>query len=244
MKPVTLNEIQNLKHAVQYFQDCYLVSSIGALTRSKNGMKILSENIAHSGNDYRIRFKNINGESKDFFVTQKEADELIYMDKFLNPVPINPDCPHNPIIKAIEVAMNKLLQQFPEKKPLICRLAGSNEKFEFNKPSNFLEMFTGKKPIKINESSIRFSLKSKAREAEEIFNKISQEPDSSFVAGTAINFSKNFSNYHCYSIKNVNNKNKTVQIFDHRLLKTFVLTYEEAIKKLKFIVGYFNKDLV
>lgn len=243
MKPISTNEIKNLKYAIQYFQDCYLVSSIGALTRSRNGMKILAENIAHSGNDYRIKFRNINGESKDFFVTQKETDDLIYMDKFLNPVPINHYFPHNPIIKALEVAMNKLLQQCPSKKPFVCRIPNCNEEFEFNKPSNFLEMFTGKKPIKLNESSIRPTLKTKAKESTDIFDKISDNPDSSFVAGTAANFSKNFSNYHCYSIKKVNKNSQTIELFDHRLLGSLVITYEEAIKKLKFIVGYFNKDL-
>ena len=206
-------------------------------------MKILAENIAHSGNDYRIKFRNINGESKDFFVTQKETDDLIYMDKFLNPVPINHYFPHNPIIKALEVAMNKLLQQCPSKKPFVCRIPNCNEEFEFNKPSNFLEMFTGKKPIKLNESSIRPTLKTKAKESTDIFDKISDNPDSSFVAGTAANFSKNFSNYHCYSIKKVNKNSQTIELFDHRLLGSLVITYEEAIKKLKFIVGYFNKDL-
>ena len=239
MKPISTNEIKNLKYAIQYFQDCYLVSSIGALTRSRNGMKILAENIAHSGDDYRIKFRNINGESKDFFVTQKETDDLIYMDKFLNPHFL----PHNPVIKAIEVAMNKLLQQYPSKKPFVCRIPNCNEEFEFNKPSNFLEMFTGKKPIKLNENSIRPTLKTKAKESTDIFDKISDNPDSSFVAGTAANFSKNFSNYHCYSIKKVNKNNQTVELFDHRLLGSLVITYEEAIKRLKFIVGYFNKDL-
>ena len=67
MKPIGIDEIKNLKYAVQYFQDCYLVSSIGALTHSVNGRKILSENIAHTKDGFRIRFRNINQNSEDFF---------------------------------------------------------------------------------------------------------------------------------------------------------------------------------
>lgn len=244
MKPINQTEIQGLKHAIQYFQDCYLVSSIGALTNSTNGRKILQENIAHTNNGYFIKFKNINGKPYDFFVSQKETDDLIYTDKYMNPIPINPSNPHNPIIKAIEVAMNKLLNKFPLKKPLICRIPNSNEDFEFNKPSNFLEMFTGKKPIILNEGGIRLSLKSKEKESRNLFDKISEINDNSFVAGTSIGFDKNLSNNHCYSVKEINKQNNKLAIFDHRCQEVCLLTYEEALKKLKFLVGYFNQDLI
>ncbi len=239
MKPIGIDEIQKLRYAIQYFQDCYLVSSVGALTRSPNGRKILAENIAHTNDGFRIKFRNINGENHDFFVTQKESDDLVYMDKYLNPVPINN--PHNPIIKAIEVAMNKLLDKYPSKKPFICRFPNCNEEFEFNKPSNFLEMFTGKKPIAINEGGIRLTLRSKVKESEDIFNRISEIPDNSFVLGTSFGLHKGMSDNHCYSVKSVNNKN--IDVFDHRCQGGLRLTYAEAIKKFKFIVGYFDKDL-
>ena len=243
MKPIGTDEIKNLKYAIQYFQDCYLVSSIGALSHSANGRKILSENIAHTKDGFRIRFRNINQNSEDFFVTQKEMDDLIYMDKFLNPIPINKYFPHNPIIKAIEVAMNKLLSHYPSKKPWICRFPNCNEKFEYNKPSNFLEMFTGKPPLKLNEGSFRMTLKSKRKESTALFDKIKNDNNCSFVAGTAFSTNKNFSDYHCYSLKEIT-KNNMLGLFDHRLSGSNYLTYDEAIKKLKFIVGYFNKDLI
>lgn len=243
MKPIGLNEIQNLRHAIQYFQDCYLVASIGALSKSTNGRKILSENIAKTADGYRITFNNVKGSNKDFFVTEKEMDNLVYMDKYLNPIPLKPEHPHNQIIKAIETAMNKLLTKYPSQKPFICRIPKCNEKFEFNKPSNFLEMFTGKQPIKINEGGIKLSLKSNKKSSKELFDNISDNPDCSFVLGTSIGFSKGLSNNHCYSIEKVNKKNNTIEIFDHRFLETITLTYEEVIKNFKFIVGYLNKDL-
>lgn len=243
MKPISINEIQNLKHAVQYFQDCYLVSSIGALAKSENGRKILAQNIAHTKDGYCVKFRNIDGKSKDFFVSQKETEDLIYMDKYLNPMQIPADKPHNPIIKAIEVAMSKLLTETPSKKPWICRFPKCNENFEFNKPSNFLEMFTGKKPISINENNLRLSLKGKKEESMDIFNKLKDTPDNSFVMGSSFGFDAGISNTHCYRVENVNPQYNTIDLFDHRLLRTITLTFDEAIKKMKFIVGYFDKDL-
>lgn len=244
MISIGTDEIRTLRYAIQYFQDCYLVSSIGALTKSANGRKILSENIRYTNDGFCIKFKNINGNCRDFFVTQKDLDNLVYMDKFKNPIPINNYFPHNPIIKAIEVAMNKLLNKFPSKKPLICKFPDCNEKFEFNKPSNFLEMFTGKKPVIINESSIRLSLKSREKESMDIFNRINENPDNSFVAGTLLGFHKGLSDYHCYSISRADKKHNILELFDHRALKTTKLSFDEAIKKLKFLVGYFDDDLM
>ena len=242
MKPISAEEIQNLRYAIQYFQDCYLVSAVGALTISPNGRKILAENISHTNNGFRVRFNNINGNVHDFFVARKEADNLVYMDKYMNPIQI--EQPHNPVIKAIEAAMNKLLDKYPFKKPLICRIPDCNEKFEFNKPSNFFEMFTGKKAITLNEGGLRLSLKSKEKSGRDIFDKISKNSENSFVAGTSIGFHKGLGSYHCYSVKNIDKDSNKIELFDHRLLKTVTLTYEEAIKKLKFIVGYFDKDLM
>ena len=244
MKPINLQEINNLRYAIQYFQDCYLVSSVGVLSRTENGRRILSENIAHTNDGFKIRFNNINGDVKDFFVTKKEMDDLVYLDKYKNPIEINEKFPHNPVIKAIEAAMNKLLEKYPSKKPWVCRIPECNEKFEFNKPSNFLEMFTGRKSIKINESSWHLSLRTKRRESIDLFDKIGENTENSFVAGSSINFYKGVSNNHCYTIDNIDKNKRKIDLYDHRFLKHITLTYEEAIKKLKFIVGYFDKDLI
>ncbi len=244
MKPIGLTDIHTLKTAIQYFQDCYLVSSVGALAKSPNGRRILAENISRTQDGFRVNFRNINGTGKNFFVSQKEMDDLVYMDKYYNPVPIDENLPHNPIIKAIETAMNKLLSLYPDKKPRVCRIAKSHEKFEFNKPSNFLEMFTGKKPVVLNESELNLSLKSKAKESFELFDKISENPDSSFVFGTSFGFNKKVSNTHCYSVNRVDKNSNSIELFDHRRQKTVTLSFEEAIKCIKFIAGYFNKDLI
>lgn len=243
MKPISINEINGLGRAKQYFQDCYLVSSIGALANSHNGQKILQKNIAHTDNGYRIKFQNVKGQAEDYFVTQKEIEELVYMDKYMNPIPLDERYPHNPIIKAIEVAMNKLLKKHPSKKSITCRLANCNEKFEFNKPSNFLNMFTGEKPIILNEGNIYRTLKSKKEETTKLLNEMSKTKDNSFVAGTSILLDRRLNDFHCYSIKSVNKDTQELELFDHRHQNIIKLTYEEAIKKLKFLVGYFENGL-
>ena len=243
MRPIGLDEIKSLIRAKQYFQDCYLVSGIGALAKSKNGEKVLAKSITHTDNGYCIKFSNVNKKSEDFFVTQKEIDDLVYMDKYLNPIPIDSKFPHNPIIKAVEVAMNKLLGKHPPKKPLLCRIPSCNEKFEFNKPSNFLEMFTGKKPHILNESGIKLNLRSKKNECIDLLNRISEDSDNAFVAGTAMTLNKKLHNFHCYNIHNINKESRTIDLFDHRGQNNVRISYDEAINNLKYIVGYFGKDL-
>ena len=240
MRPINTDEIQNLRYAIQHFQDCYLVSSIGALANSSNGRKILSNNIVHTPEGFRIRFNNVNGATKDYFISQNEMDKLIYMDRRHNPIEI--EIPHNPIIKAIEIAMNKLLHEHPNKKPWICRFAKCNEKFEFNKPSNFLEMFTGIMPIKLNENGLKFTMKSKKQSAKELFEKIRQNPDNSFVVGTLFRARKELTNAHCYSVIGIDRN--TLKIFDHGAQEIIKLNCQSAIKRLKYIVGYFNNDLI
>lgn len=241
MKPINLSEIKTLQRVKQHFHDCYLVTSINALSNTENGRKILQNNILREGNNFKIKFKNINGNSEDFFVTEREIDDLILCDSFFNPIEI--DEPHNPIIKAIEIAMNKLLKKYPDKKSFANKLYKTNEKFEYNNPSRFMEMFTGIKPININENSIRMSLKSKSYAAKEILKEIGKNENSSFIAGTGHRFIKGLTNWHCYTLEKVDNKNSIMQIFDNRYQDIIIMTVEDAIRKLKYLTGYFNEDL-
>lgn len=241
MKPINLSEIKSLKRAKQHFHDCYLVTSMNALSITENGRKILQENILREGNNFSIKFKNINGKSEDFFITEKELDDLTLCDRFFNPIELKE--PHNPILKAVEVAMNKLLKKYPDKKSFINRLYKTNEEFEYNNPSRFMEMFTGIKPLNINENGIRMSLKNKIDEAKEVLEKIGNNETNSFIAGTGHKFIKGLTNWHCYTLENVNNANKTAQIFDNRYQEGITLSFDDFIKKIKYITGYFNEDL-
>ncbi len=46
MKPINLSEIKSLQRVKQYFHDCYLVTSMNALSNTENGCKILQNNIS------------------------------------------------------------------------------------------------------------------------------------------------------------------------------------------------------
>ena len=104
-------------------------------------------------------------------------------------------------------------------------------------------MFTGIKPININENGIRMSLKNKIDEAKEVLEKIGNNETNSFIAGTGHKFIKGITNWHCYTLENVNNANKTAKIFDNRYQEEITLSFNDFIKKIKYITGYFNEDL-
>lgn len=241
MKPINFEEIKSLQRVKQHFHDCYLVTSLNSLSNSENGRKILQNNILREGSNFKIKFKNVNGNQEDFFITEKEIDDLTLCDRFFNPIELKE--PHNPIIKAIEVAMNKLLSKFPDKKSFINRLYKTNEQFEYNNPSRFMEMFTGITPLNINEKSFRMSLRKNSDDAKGLFQQIGNNNNSSFIVGTGHHFIKGMTNWHCYTLEKVDNKASTIQIFDNRCQETITMSFDEAVKKLKYITGYFNENL-
>lgn len=239
MPQLNINEIRSLKYARQYFHDCYLVSSLHALAQSSNGVKVLQKNITRDGTNYNIQF---DGLGKKFSVSQDEFNKLDFVDQYCNPK--QPKEPYNPILQAIEIAMGKLISAYPSKKAITCRLAKCMEKFEYNYPSNFLELFTNKKPRTINEQSIRMKLASKKEQAMDLFEKLDKSPSgNSFVVGTGIKLFSKLPDCHVFVLKKVDLKNDRIYILDNREKKLITLSVKDALNNLKFITGYFNKDL-
>ncbi len=238
MLPINRKQILTLRKAKQNFCDCYLVSSINALTRCKNGRKFLSQNIQRSGDNFCIRFNNVNGHPETYLVKQPECDELILRDKYLEPLELTVD--NHPIIKAVEVAMNKLLKLHPDKKPFVCNIVDCQEKFEFNKVSNFLKMFTGIRPITINESGISYTMRKEADIARRMFSEISQR-EGSFVIGTGFSLNPLKDLPHCYTVTSI--RNGIINLYDCRRQTTNTKTYDEAISDMKYICGYFDNLL-
>lgn len=236
MRPITLNEITPLQRPIQHFSDCYLVSSIGALARSKDGQRVLSQNIAHHGDGFRVRFQNVDGKRENYIVTQEDLQKLIPLDKYYNEAIIK--FQQNPIMKAIEVAMDKLLHKHPDKKPFVSRLVRCQERFEYNKPSNFMEIFTGEKPITLNEGGLRMDLTRNKDEAIELLEKIDNADDFSFVAGTGLFGKKGFASVHCFTVESVNSENRYLQVYESRERESIELPFDKAIKIFKFLTGY------
>ena len=67
MKPINFEEIKSLQRVKQHFHDCYLVTSLNSLSNSENGRKILQNNILREDSNFKIKFKNVNGNQEDFF---------------------------------------------------------------------------------------------------------------------------------------------------------------------------------
>lgn len=238
MHPITFDEILSLRMAKQNFRDCYLVSSINALTRSENGRKVLAQNIQRDGENFCIRFNDVNGLPETYLVKQAECDQLVLYDEFMEPVPLK--VPHNPIIKAIEIAMNKLLKLHPDKKPFVCRIPKCQESFEFNKVSNFLKMFTGIRPYTLNESGLRMTLYKDEKIAKRIFTEMKTR-DCSFVMGTGYHLNPLEDLPHCYTFTNADSG--MVELYDCRRQTHFNRTENDIISSIKYICGYFDNML-
>ena len=89
-------------------------------------------------------------------------------------------------------------------KPFICKISEIFKKYKFenNLPSNFLKMVTGKEPTTIAEKDFNINLTKHKTEVLDLFAKMSQEKDYSFVI---MNGLKKFNNrrFHVYVIENV-----------------------------------------
>ena len=239
MPPLSLNEILSLRHTKQYFHDCYLVSSLHALTQSENGIKLLQKNITKDEFAYNILF---DGAKESIRVTDDDLRGLEFLDKYYNYKP--PKEPYNPILKAVEVAMSKLLSKYPSNKPWYCHLAKGNEKFEYNFPSKFMQLFTGKIPNSVNEKTINMKISSKTPEAMDLFEKIENSgTNNSFVAGTGLRFFTKLPDIHVFVLKQVDLNAGKVHIHDSRTKQDIVLSVKDALDNLKYITGYFNEDL-
>ena len=147
-RPINELEIKSLQDAQQIFSDCYLVATLNSLSRTNKGQKILKQNIQKSiypdYPEYKIHFPSVNKKAEDIFVSQKEINNLTLSDKYGNPV--MHDIKENPTLKAVEIAMNKLIAKHPALKSLINRIPESVENFEYNSPHRFMKIFTGKTP--------------------------------------------------------------------------------------------------
>ena len=238
MKPITRHNILPLQTPIQHFNDCYLISSITALARSKTGQKVLSKNVSYNKNGFKVRFQKIDSNPRDYFVSKDEIQKLMKFDEFYNEINFHSE--QNPIIKAIEIAMNKLIEEYPKKKPFVSKLVRSQEKFEYNKPSNFLEIFTGQKPITLNENSLRMNLQKDKDKAIELFEKIDKSDDFSFIAGTGLWGNGSVSALHCLVIEGVNTENRYLQLYDSRVQNSLKLTFDKTIEIFKFLTGYLH----
>lgn len=241
-KPISMKDIQDLRNATQVFSDCYLVSSLNSLTRNKNGQAILKENIQKSviseRPQYKIQFKNIYDSPKDIFVSESDFKELSrtstnFLDVYCE----------NKTLKAVEIAMGKIIDNHPFLKSIINRVADCEQSFEFNNPSRFFKIFTGKEPTTLNETSLNLTLNKKREKAFQLLEDIEKaKKKQSFVAGTSIVHHPKLTNWHCYVLEKVDLKGDKIQLYNQRDNKSFTISTETFIRHFKFLVGLLPKD--
>lgn len=249
-RKISMKDVLSLKKSTQEYSDCYLISSLNALTNSQNGRNLLRRNIRFAqhkeylqwlkdGIDvttFKVIFNSVNKNKESFIISPKDINShynVFFKQK-------------NKIVFAIKMAMKKLINKYPDKKPWYCRVFKPfNQKFEYNKPSNFLKMFTGVEPINIAENDINLNLKKYKSQVLKLLEKMGKDKDNnySFVIGTGFMAPKNIAFWHCLSINKVDIENKLVYLQNKRANATMIFTFDEIIKKFKFIVGYFNENL-
>ena len=171
MYPISSLHTTPMQNSLQKFHDCYLVSSLGALSRSEKGRRILENNISQGRNNYNIKFNNVNGEQEDYLIPKNTIKKFMHekIDGYVERLLVSP------VTTAVELAMNNLIAKHPSKKPFIYRMMENQQDFEYNKPSRFLKMFTGKKPVTLNEGGIRMSLFGKIEKAFSLLKKIEKD---------------------------------------------------------------------
>lgn len=257
------SEILSLRVAKQEFSDCYLVSSLHSLTKSVAGREVLLQNISKAKEEvsqyyftevssrikkqgeknpflkdvFDVVFKNVKNKEERYLIDAKTIKKYYWIEGKQK----------NSILSSVEMAMQKLVGKHFSKKPLFCRMnfPFMFENFENNKVSNFMEMFTGKKPINLCESKLNINLKHHKKEAFELFERMGRSPcdDFSFVAGTGVKHIGRAKGWHCYVIDKIDLQNKRIFLINKRTNNVERLSFDEALDKLKYIVGYFNENL-
>ncbi len=107
-----------------------------------------------------------------------------------------------------------------------------------------METLTGIKPsVNIAESDFNLSLKPYEKEVRALFEQMDKNKEHSFVIGTGIK-ELDGRRWHTYVLESVDLKNNKVRIKNKRGNIIREMTVEEVLSRFKYIVGYFNRDLI
>ena len=130
-------------------------------------------------------------------------------------------------------------------KPWICKLADTfnDYSFEKNSPSHFMEVLTGIKPTIIAEQDLNFDLTRYKKQVMELFERMDKEKQHSFVIGTGPKMLDGRT-WHVYILEDVNLKNNTITVKEKRSNTPRTMNIDTALNTFKYIVGYFNNDLI
>lgn len=230
-------DIDSLSYAKQHYSDCYLMSSLEALSHTKNGRNILKKQIEYddtNSNNINCYLYNKTGEKEKFSVPTSVALKG-YEDVYDNQA--------NPIVRSMDISVAEYEKRH-KSKPWYCKLADTFNSYEFekNSPSHFMKILTGKDPISIAEKDVNIDLTNYKDKVMPLLERMSKEKDYSFVIGTGMKMLDGRT-WHVYVIEDVDMEKGTITVKEKRANSPQVLKIDTALNTFKYITGYFNSDL-
>lgn len=230
-------DYESINKGYQILHDCYLVSSLKALNKTKFGRQMLSSSIkksAHVGEAFEIKFNGLKHANK-FLVEELGNYQKVWWRKDFT------------VIGAIEYATDRMIKHHPHLKSIFSRLFSPFAKrFEYNKANLFLEKFTGKKPLQLGDNGI-LPLSCRKKKALSLLKKISETPQDnhSFVTATLIDGCSNgIADNHYYVIAGVDMNSKKVKLGNPRIPHALTeVPFNSYMRNFRSIVGYFEETV-
>ncbi len=211
-KKITGGQIKDILATPQVtLSDCYLVSTLKALAKSRHGKQMLKQSIKTSadGDTFEITFNKYDKDNS-YKIQKDEKYNTVTNRHQFNPT------------GAVETATNFVIQDRKDSKPAIIRtfapLFCADLPVECNLASVYMESLTGKKPISLGDDSL-LSLNSKKEEAVKLLDEIGDKTMNkhSFVAGSKLmNTKDGIGKMHYYVIKKVDKDKKEVHLINPR----------------------------
>ena len=235
---ITEKEIDSLSSAKQHFSDCYIMSTLDTLSKTKNGRKCIKEHIVRDDlNPFLINcyLYTPNGEKLKYSIPSNAV--VSGYEKLYKYQP-------NELIRTVDISVGEYEKKY-KAKPWICRFTDDFKTYSFENslPSLFMTMITGIKPtINIAETDFNIDLSSKKDEVMKLFERMDKDKNHSLVIGTGLKMLDG-SSWHVYVLEDVNLANNTITVKNKRGNIKKTLNIDTALNTFKFIVGYFDKDL-
>ena len=232
------NEIDDIKHAKQYFSDCYIMTTLESLSHTENGRNILKKQIEHDDkNPLQINcfLYNPQGLREKYKIPTKSV--LDGYSKLYN-------SQENDIVRSMDISVSEYEKKY-KAKPWICRFTDDFKTYPFENsiPSHFMTILTGKKPtVNIAELDFNIDLSSKKDEVMELFERMQKDKNHSLVIGTGIKMLDGRT-WHVYVLEDVNPDDGTITVKNKRGNQKKTMSIDTALNTFKYIVGYFNEDL-
>lgn len=238
-KKITGGQIKDILATPQVTRsDCYLISTLKALAKSRLGKQLLKQSIKTSadGDTFEITFNKYD-KNNTYKVQNDEQYNIVTSRHQFNPT------------GAVETATNFVVQDRKDSKPAIIRtvapLVCADSPVECNLASVYMETLTGRKPVSLGDDSL-LSLNSKKEEAIELLDKIGDKTMNkhSFVAGSKLmNTKDGIGKMHYYVIKKVDKDKKEVHLVNPRYVDLKKGTAEKDFETDLKIDGCDEQDI-